>query len=71
MLGAQQNRLENVLNIDRNTSENTQAAESKLRDTDFAGTSVGFMKAKILDSVSVEMLRNTNQSAQSVLALFA
>lgn len=71
MLGAQQNRLENVLNIDRNTSENTQAAESKLRDTDFADTSVGFMKAKILDSISVEMLHNTNQSAQSVLALFA
>lgn len=71
MLGAQQNRLANVLNIDRNTSENTQAAESKLRDTDFAKTSVKLMRTKVLDSVSVEMLRNNNQNAQGVLLMFA
>lgn len=71
MLGAEENRLCNVLNIDRNTSENTQAAESKLRDTDFADASVKLTRTKVLDNLSVEMLRNNHQNARSVLLLFA
>lgn len=71
MLGAEQNRLANVLNIDRNTSENTQDAESKLRDTDFAEASVKLMRTKVLDNLSVEMLRNNNQNTRGVLLMFA
>lgn len=71
MLGAEENRLSDILNIDQNTSENTQAAESKMRDTDFADTTVRLMRTRTLEDVSVEMLRNNKESAQGVLLMFA
>lgn len=71
MLGAEQNRLANVLNIDKNTSENTQSAESKIRDTNYADTTVKLMRTRVLEDVSVEMLRNSKQDAQGVLLMFA
>ena len=71
MLGAEQNRLANALNIDQNTSENTQAAESKLRDTDFADSTLKLTRTRMLENVSVEMLRNNKQDAQGVLLMFA
>ena len=71
MLGAEENRLADILNIDKNTSENTQAAESKMRDTDFAETTVKLTRARTLEDVSVEMLRNNKESAQGVLLMFA
>ena len=71
MLGAEQNRLAKALNIDQNTSENTQAAESKLRDTDFAEGTLKLARTRLLENVSVEMLRNNKQDAQGVLLMFA
>lgn len=71
MLGAEQNRLADILNIDQNTSENTQSAESKMRDTDYADTTVKLMRTKTLEDVSVEMLRNSKESARGVLLMFA
>lgn len=71
MLGAEENRLADILNIDKNTSENTQAAESKMRDTDFADTTVKLARAKTLEDVSVEMLRTNKESAQGILLMFA
>lgn len=71
MLGAEQNRLAKALNIDQNTSENTQAAESKLRDTNFAEGTLKLARTRLLENVSVEMLRNNKQDAQGVLLMFA
>lgn len=68
-LGAIQNRLEHtVLNLD-NTSENTQSAESRLRDTDMAKEMVTLSKDNILAQAGQAMLSQTNQTPQGILNL--
>ena len=68
-LGALQNRLEHtVANLD-NISENTQAAESRIRDTDMAKEMVEYSKNNILAQAGQSMLAQANQATQGVLAL--
>ena len=68
-LGALQNRLEHtVLNLD-NVSENTQAAESRIRDTNVPKEMVEFSKNNILAQAGQAMLAQANQSTQGVLSL--
>lgn len=68
-LGALQNRLEHTIaNLD-NISENTQAAESRLRDTDMADEMVEYSKNNILAQAGQSMLAQANQSNQGVLSL--
>ncbi len=68
-LGALQNRLEHTIaNLD-NVSENTQAAESRLRDTDMADEMVEYSKNNILAQAGQSMLAQANQSTQGVLSL--
>jgi flagellin len=68
-LGAIQNRLEHtVKNLDT-TKENTQAAESLIRDTDMASTMVEYSKNNILAQAGQSMLAQANQSNQGVLSL--
>ena len=68
-IGASMNRLEHVVaNLD-NTSENTQASESRIRDTDMASTMVEFSKDNILKQAGQSMLAQANQSPQGVLSL--
>ncbi len=68
-LGALQNRLEHtVANLD-NVSENTQAAESRIRDTDMASQMVDYSKNNILAQAGQSMLAQANQSTQGVLSL--
>lgn len=68
-LGAYQNRLEHVVaNLD-NTSENTQNAESRIRDTDMAEAMVEFSKESILQQAGQAMLVQANQLSQGVLSL--
>lgn len=68
-LGAIQNRLEHtVANLD-NVSENTQAAESRIRDTDIASEMVEYSKNQILAQAGQSMLAQGNQSTQGVLSL--
>ncbi len=68
-LGALQNRLEHtVANLD-NVSENTQAAESRIRDTDMAEEMVEYSKNNILAQAGQSMLAQANQSTQGVLSL--
>ena len=68
-LGALQNRLEHtVLNID-NIAENTQAAESRIRDTNVPKEMVEFSKNNILTQAGQAMLAQANQSTQGVLSL--
>ena len=68
-LGALQNRLEHTIaNLD-NVSENTQAAESRIRDTDMASEMVEYSKNNILAQAGQSMLAQANQSNQGVLSL--
>ena len=68
-LGAVQNRLEHTIaNLD-NVSENTQAAESRIRDTDMAKEMVSWSKNNILQQAGQSMLAQANQSNQGVLSL--
>ncbi len=68
-LGAIQNRLEHtVANLD-NVAENTQAAESRIRDTDMASEMVEYSKNNILAQAGQSMLAQANQSTQGVLSL--
>lgn len=68
--GALQNRLEHTIaNLD-NTSENTQAAESKLRDADMASEMVAFAKDNILEQAAQAMLAQANSQPENIMKLF-
>ena len=68
-LGAIQNRLEHTIaNLDT-TSENTSAAESRIRDVDMAEEMVSYSKNNILAQAGQSMLAQANQSNQGVLSL--
>ena len=68
-LGAIQNRLEHTIaNLDT-TAENTQAAESLIRDTDMASAMVEYSKNNILAQAGQSMLAQANQANQGVLSL--
>jgi len=69
-LGAfQANTLESGANNLRMTLENTVAAESLIRDTDFADEIAEFTKQQILQQTSVAVLQNANQVPQLALSL--
>ena len=68
-LGALQNRLEHTINNLDTTAENTQSAESRIRDTDMAGEMVQYSKNNILSQAGQSMLAQANQSNQGVLSL--
>ena len=68
-LGAIQNRLEHTVNNLDNVVENTQAAESTIRDTDMAAEMVKFSNNNILAQAGTAMLANSNQANQGVLSL--
>ena len=68
-LGAVQNRLEHTINNLDNVSENTQTAESRIRDTDMAKEMVNYSKNNILAQAGQSMLAQANQSNQGVLSL--
>jgi flagellin len=68
-LGAIQNRLEHTIaNVD-NVVENTNAAESRIRDTDMADEMVTYSKNNILAQAGQSMLAQANQSTQGVLSI--
>ena len=68
-LGAIQNRLEHTINNLNTTSENTSAAESRIRDTDMASEMVEYSKNNILQQAGQSMLAQANQANQGVLSL--
>ena len=68
-LGALQNRLEHTIaNLDC-AAENTQAAESRIRDVDMAEEMVTYSKNNILAQAGQSMLAQANQATQGVLNL--
>ena len=68
-LGAIQNRLEHTINNLDTTSENTSAAESRIRDTDMATEMVEYSKNNILAQAGQSMLSQANQQTHGVLSL--
>ena len=68
-LGALQNRLEHTINNLNVSSENLQAAESRVRDVDMAKEMMSFTKKNILSQAAQAMLAQANQQPQAVLQL--
>lgn len=68
-LGADQNRLEHALKITDNIQENTQSAESLIRDTDMANEMVRLSIQNILEQSGISMLTQANQTQTGVLSL--
>ena len=67
--GALQNRLEHTIKNVDNTSENLQAAESRIRDVDMAKEMMNYSKNNILNQAAQSMLAQANQQPQNVLQL--
>lgn len=67
--GAIQNRLEHTIKNVDNTSENLQAAESRIRDVDMAKEMMNYSKNNILNQAAQSMLAQANQQPQNVLNL--
>ena len=68
-LGAYQNRFEMAANGVAVAAENTQSAESVIRDTDMASEMVNYTKNSILTQSGTAMLAQANSQSQNVLAL--
>lgn len=68
-LGAYQNRMELAQKGINVAAENTQAAESRIRDADMASEIVEFTKNQVLQSTSLAMLSQANSQSANVLAL--
>ncbi|WP_294379598.1 flagellin, partial [uncultured Clostridium sp.] len=68
-LGAVQNRLEHTIASTDTTSENLQASESRIRDTDMAKEMMEYTKSNILTQAAQSMLAQANSAPNSVLQL--
>ena len=68
-LGAYQNRLDHAVKGLDIAAENTQASESRIRDTDMAKQMVEFTKNQVLSQAGTAMLAQANSQSQSVLSL--
>lgn len=69
--GAIQNRLEHTINNLDNVTENTTAAESRIRDADMAEEMVRFSIDQILMQSGISMLTQANQQSQMILSLLS
>lgn len=67
--GAYANRMESSMMNNQNISENTQAAESLMRDTDMAKTMVQYSLSDLVQQTSHSMLAQANQNPKMVLSL--
>lgn len=68
-LGATQNRLEHAYAANANTSENSQAAESRIRDADMAEELIEYSKHSILEQAGQAVLAQAEQITKGVLTL--
>ncbi|MBL8024930.1 MAG: hypothetical protein JNL74_00885 [Fibrobacteres bacterium] len=70
-VGALINRLEHaVKNLD-NQIQNTQSAESQIRDVDFSTETMNFTRQQIMVQTSTSMLAQANLSPKSILSLIS
>jgi flagellin len=68
-MGALQNRLEHTINNLGVSAENLTAAESRVRDLDFAMEMIEFTRNQIMMQAGTSMLAQANMKPQSVLML--
>jgi flagellin len=68
-IGAMTNRLEHSVNNTINQINNQQAAESSIRDVDFASETTTFTRNQILTQSATAMLAQANQVGGNVLTL--
>ncbi|MCL2206569.1 MAG: flagellin, partial [Fibromonadales bacterium] len=68
-IGTYINRLEYTINNIANLEFNTQDAESRIRDTDFAKETTNFTRNQIMVQSATSMLAQANSLPQSVLGL--
>ena len=68
-LGAIQNRLGSTISNLQNVSQNISAANSRIRDADFAMETSALSKSQILQQAGTAMLSQANSSTQNVLSL--
>lgn len=69
LFGAYQNRFEHAVQVNDNTAENLQAAESQIRDLDMADGMVAHSLNQILLQAGEAMLAQSNQASQPILEL--
>ena len=69
LFGAYQNRMEHSARLDDNTAENSQAAESRIRDTDMADEMVSFSTSNIISRTGESVITQANQQAANVVDL--
>jgi flagellin len=68
-LGAQQNRLDHTINTLSTASENTSAANSRIRDTDMAKEMMAYTSKNVIAQAAQSMLAQANSQPQNVLSL--
>ncbi|WP_417336590.1 flagellin [Halobacteriovorax marinus] len=68
-LGAKQNRLSSTINNLQISSENLSAANSRIRDTDFAAETAKNTKLNILTNAGTSVLAQSNSQGQAALKL--
>lgn len=67
--GAYQNRLDAIVNVLSESTENITASRSRILDADYALEATNMAKAQIVSQAANAMLAQANQSQQSVLQL--
>ena len=70
-IGALEARLEYTINNITTSTENVQASESTIRDTDMAKEMTNFTRDNILTQAAQAMLAQANQDASSILGLLS
>ncbi len=68
-MGALQNRLEHTVNNLTTASENTSAANSRIRDTDMAKEMIKYTSTNVITQAAQAMLAQANTQPQNVLQL--
>jgi len=68
-LGASQNRLTSTIDVLQNVDQNTQAAQGRIQDTDFAAETAELTKQQTLQQASTSVLAQANQLPSAVLKL--
>ncbi len=68
-LGAIQNRFESTINNQRIASENLTAANSRIRDADFAAETAELSRTSVLQQAGLSILAQANGQPQQVLQL--
>lgn len=68
-LGAVQNRLESTVSNLQVTSENLNAANSRIQDADFAAETAELQRTNVLQQAGISVLAQANAAGQQVLSL--